>query len=68
MKLYVLKYLFTNPQCDKEERIIYYTEFKEVLDKYDELQDKWYASNVTIYKARYSEEDNMSKLLIKINE
>ena len=68
MKLYVLKYLFTNSQSNKEERMIYYTKFQEALDRYEELQDKWFASDIKIYKARYSEEDNMSKLLIKINE
>ena len=61
MKLYVLKYFFTNPKGDKEERISYYTKFQEVLDRYEDLQDKWYALDITIYRATYSEETNMSR-------
>jgi len=66
MKLYVLKYLFTNPKDDKEERISYYTKFQEVLDRYEDLQDKWYASDIKIYKATYSEETNMSRFLTQL--
>ena len=65
MKLYVLKYLFTNPQSEKEEREYFYNCLVKALEGYEDLKDKWYVSDLKIYLVRYSEDDNIT---VRVNE